>query len=350
VSIDTISGEIRMTELQKAAFRHHVADVLQRVAGAVAIHLYELELEPDGTYECTAFIGAGVESLLGPLPPGVSEEEAWEAAVHPDDRIAYDAAYAALRHGKPAELEYRLVGADGRTRWVWDRMHPRLQPDGRMLVDGVVVDITDRKRTSDELAEARRRLEFMAFHDPLTELLNRAAFQRHLGVALADAATTGASLGVLFVDLDNFKIVNDTLGHGTGDELLTAVAGRLRGATRATDVVARQGGDEFLILLSELPRGVRRGRGSREAAEAAAQKIRRVLAERFALSTAEAFVSASIGISLFPDDAADAETLLTHADAAMYEAKRAGKDGYRLYEPDGKAGVFPAELDARAAG
>jgi PAS domain-containing protein len=100
-------------------------DVLRRVAGTVAIHLYEMEYLADGTYVCNTFIGEGLESLVGPLPEDRTPEEAWDDAVHPDDREAVDAASELLHSDQPAEVEYRLVGYDGRTRWVWDRMRPR---------------------------------------------------------------------------------------------------------------------------------------------------------------------------------------------------------------------------------
>ena len=106
------------------------ADVLRRVAGTVAIHLYESEYLEDGTYVCNTFIGEGLESLLGPLPEDRTPEEAWEEAVHPDDQETYDV-LARLKAGESVEIEYRLVGYDGKTRWVWDRMRPRRRPRAR---------------------------------------------------------------------------------------------------------------------------------------------------------------------------------------------------------------------------
>src|SRR5262245_1865530 len=291
-------------------------DVLRRVAGTVAIHLYEMESQPDGTYVCTTFIGAGLESLLGPLPDDRTPEEAWEDAVHADDRPGYDATWESLERREIVEIEYRLAGYDGRTRWVWDRMHPRRSGDGRLLVDGVVVDITERRATADALADAQRQLRHLAYHDPLTGLPNRIAFQQELETALAGELP---AVAVLFVDLDDFKLVNDSFGHQAGDELLTAVAGRLRKATRAGELVARHSGDEFLILVfgAEHANGGPDLDGVRYGAEAVARRIRRALREPFVVSDVEIFVSASIGISLYPLDAPDVETLLKHADSAM---------------------------------
>jgi diguanylate cyclase (GGDEF)-like protein/PAS domain S-box-containing protein len=308
-------------------------DVLRRVAGTVAIHLYEMEYLADGTYVCNTFIGEGLESLLGPLPDDRTPEEAWEAAVHPDDRAVYETAGETLERDEPAEIEYRLVGYDGRIRWVWDRMRPRRTDDGRLLVDGIVADVTERRKASDALEDARRQLHHIAFHDALTGLPNRVAFQEQLDEAITRCPQQTCAVAVLFIDLDNFKLINDSFGHAAGDELLRAVAERLQQGTRTSDLVARQGGDEFLVLLADIhpPAVPEDPEYARNAADTVARKIRRTLHEPFVVADVEIFVSASIGVSLLPDDAADSETLLKHADAAMYRAKDAGRDCHALY-------------------
>ena len=297
--------------------RSDTIDVLRRVAGAAAVHIYEMEWFDDGSYRCNEFIGAGVTSLVGPIPEGVDEEQAWEAAVHPDDRPNYEEFCEALKHGEPRELEYRLVGFDGVTRWVWERARPRME-DGRRLVDGIVADVTDRRRSADELVAAQARLAHLAYHDALTDLPNRLLFQEHLEQAIARARRGNQAVAVLFVDLDDFKLVNDSHGHTTGDELLRVVADRLRDAVRATDVVARLGGDEFLVLVADIDL-----EGAAEAAERVAANIRAALSAPVLLALGELYTHASIGASLYPADADSAEELLSKADIAMYRAKHA---------------------------
>jgi diguanylate cyclase (GGDEF)-like protein len=304
------------------------SELLQRIAGTVAIMLYEMKLMPDGSFECLTFVG--LETLLGPVPAGVDLEAAYDAAVHPEDREAYDAALVTLGRGEPTEVEYRLIGCDGQTRWVLDRMRPEGSvEDGCMLVGGVVADITARKRIE---AEAMEKLAHAALHDSLTGLANRTSFLEHLELALTRAARTHKGAAVLFIDLDNFKLVNDSFGHAAGDELLKAVGSRLRGAIRQMDVVARQGGDEFLILLSDLEHHEAEEIDFMHAAEAVAGTLRRILREPFLVEGIEIYISASVGISLYPCDADDSETLLKHADVAMYSVKDGGRDGHAMYQ------------------
>ncbi|MCU0967510.1 MAG: EAL domain-containing protein [Rubrivivax sp.] len=187
------------------------------------------------------------------------------------------------------------------------------------------IDITDRK-------ESEQRIRFLAEHDVLTELPNRALVTERLRLALQQAARSGRKVAVMFVDLDRFKDINDTLGHHIGDELLRSVARRLVDSVRAGDTVSRQGGDEFVIVLNGVD-------DVDEIAHVAVQRlIPRVRAPHH-VDGAELHVSCSVGIAVYPDDALDIETLMRQADSAMYEAKSAGKDTARF---------FTAEMTARA--
>ena len=181
---------------------------------------------------------------------------------------------------------------------------------------GMFSDITARK-------QAEERLRVLAYHDPLTGLPNRALFHTLLNQALAKAQRHHRLGAVLFIDLDRFKNINDTLGHPIGDLLLKEVAARLLTCLRQSDTIARLGGDEFTILLEEV--------AHEQDAIIVAQKTLAVLAEPFNLAGNEVFVTASIGISLFPHDGSDVEALLKNADTALYRTKEQGRNGYTLY-------------------
>ncbi len=183
---------------------------------------------------------------------------------------------------------------------------------------GISRDITDRKRMEEEIRH-------MAQHDSLTGLPNRRMFIDILNLEIAQARRHESKLAVLFLDLDRFKDVNDTLGHEAGDRLLKVVAFRLRRAIRESDTVARIGGDEFNVVLSDL--------GRAEDASAIARKIVESMARPFSIAGHDLQVTASIGISIFPDDGTKVDMLLRYADIAMYHAKESGRNGFRFYNP-----------------
>jgi diguanylate cyclase (GGDEF)-like protein/PAS domain S-box-containing protein len=213
-------------------------------------------------------------------------------------------------------IELELLKKDGQSMWalmnvtqVGDRIHT------------TVVDISDRKR-------AEEQIEFHAYHDVLTHLPNRKLFTDRLTQSLSRARRSGKPLAVMFVDLDHFKSINDTLGHEAGDELLLEMARRLRANVRDDDTVARLGGDEFTIILAELRQA--------EDAVSVAEKLIKAVEQPLSIAETSIEVSASIGIALFPDDGADAESLLRNADNAMYRAKEAGRNTYQLCTDDMK--------------
>jgi diguanylate cyclase (GGDEF)-like protein len=186
------------------------------------------------------------------------------------------------------------------------------------------------------LQAANEELRHMALHDALTRLPNRLLVEDRIGQALAHARRTGDSCAVLFVDLDRFKNVNDSLGHFAGDELLRAVAARLLEVVRSEDTVSRLGGDEFVILLKEL--------GAPEDAAAVAAKVVEALKRPFHILNREIFITPSVGISIFPQHGEEAQALISSADAAMYSAKRAGRNNIQLSTANGAQRV-PKRLE-----
>jgi diguanylate cyclase (GGDEF)-like protein/PAS domain S-box-containing protein len=183
---------------------------------------------------------------------------------------------------------------------------------------GVARDITDRKR-------AEEVISYQAYHDILTDLPNRILFKDRLGLAVIQAKRKQTELAVMFIDLDRFKLVNDTLGHVKGDELLQQVAGRLKECLRKGDTLARQGGDEFTIVLPELR--------DRDDARNVADKFLECLHLPFDLDGHEVHISASIGIAIYPSHGESIDELLRHADIAMYQVKGQGKNGHAFYDP-----------------
>lgn len=250
--------------------------------------------------------------------------------VHPDDRGELDRIAAETAEtGEPYLVEYRMRhGITGEYIWVRDEAH-LVEGDGdvRPYWHGVIVDISERKKMEEQI-------EFLAYHDSLTGLANRKLLEEMLEPALARARRSDTAVALLFMDLDNFKQINDTLGHDMGDQLLKQVTARLAGATRETDLVARQGGDEFLVMIPDIDAGQDAKEGaerSLEVAEMMAQRVHQAMRLPFSLGEIDVNTSMSIGISVFPYDAADVRTLLKNSDAAMYESKRAGGGGSAIY-------------------
>jgi diguanylate cyclase (GGDEF)-like protein/PAS domain S-box-containing protein len=238
--------------------------------------------------------------------------------VHPEDLERFDAAGTAVARGGPYAIELRLVGRDGEVYWRALRGKLLFDAEGRALrMIGVSQDITMRKRREDEQ-------RFLAYHDTLTGLPNRRLLDDRLRQALHLAQRRDAQLAVMLVDLDEFKRVNDSFGHRAGDAVLREIAARLAGCVRKADTLARQGGDEFVVVIPDL---------AQEAdCRVVAEKVLYALEPPLRAEDHELRLGASIGISVYPADAGDGDALLRNADAAMYRAKRAGGNQYCYYK------------------
>ena len=282
-------------------------------------------------------VSARWETMLGYAPGEMQiTSDNWSSLVHPDD---YPLAMASIdRHvngeSPSHELELRMRTKSGAWNWILTRGRiVSRSDDGRpLMMSGTHTDISQFK-----LHEAE--LEHMAHFDPLTGAPNRRLLSDRLEQAIVHADRSGQSLAVSFLDLDGFKAINDQFGHVEGDRLLIGVADNLKNVLRAGDTLARLGGDEFVLLLTDI-----------HSPEECAQVLERVLhavAAPVVLENKPVSVSASIGVSLYPLDPSDADTLLRHADQAMYIAKEAGKNRYHLFDPesDRKAQAHRQSLD-----
>jgi diguanylate cyclase (GGDEF)-like protein/PAS domain S-box-containing protein len=303
LALESIVRSESRSERRFRALVQNATDVVVVIDSDLAMHYHTPSLE-------TA-LGWSPGELLGfPIVEIVAPEDRASVVEHLSEVVA--------EPGKHPPVEFRALCRGGGSRTV-EAVSVNLLEDADL--HGVVItmrDITDRKRLEDQLAH-------QAFHDALTGLANRALFSDRVTNAIARAARHHRSVSVLFLDLDDFKIVNDSLGHAAGDELLLFVADRLTSALRPGDTAARLGGDEFAVLIED--------ENSLNVAVPIAERVQRALDAPFPLNGREVFVTVSIGIAdLRADDTAD--DLLRNADVAMYRAKGAGKGRFAIYVPD----------------
>ena len=297
--------------------------LVDRLAGVVYV-------SSRGADTPTYYVSPQIEAMMGYTPeewlagsdgwiPGYG---LWASRIHPQDRErVLEEREDRLTLVDSHTWEYRLRTKDGRELWVRDdktvvRRHADGQPK---LIQGLMVDITEQKRLEAQLSH-------QAFHDGLTGLPNRAYFAEQVTSAIARARRSGQGMAVVYLDLDDFKVVNDTFGHGVGDRLLKEVARRLLVTLRASDLAARMGGDEFNILLE--------GLAGAAAADEVVRRLLEILSEPYKLGAHDVRIRATAGIAGLDDTDLTAEDLQRHADAALYAAKADGKSRMAWFDPE----------------
>ncbi len=321
-------GSVR--EVTETVRRLQLQERFEKIASVTAGCLYQLRTTPDGRAKML-YVSVGLKRIFGlDLAEAEANPSSINALVHPDDRRRLDESFATARTTlAPRRTDYRIRTREGVEKWVSGHSVPELEPDGSLLWHGYVEDITERK-------QAEERVHRLAFFDPLTGLPNRAALVERLREAMEASCRTGTSGAVLFVDLDQFKILNDTKGHHSGDALLVHVARRLDDVGGGDASIARLGGDEFVVMVAGLA-------GAPDAVQAHvasfADRILAALARPFTINGAPFHTSASVGVSCFNGDDADAGEHLKRADLAMYEAKASGRGQKAFFVPEMQAAV-----------
>ncbi len=292
---------------------------------SVATYRTLVEQIPAITYIATLdrsrilFVSPQVEDILGyDQEEFLANQTMWSQQIHPDD---HDRVIAEVKQSLQDQVsfhsEYRICAKNGRDVWVKDAAATVRDHDEDLYLQGVVYDITERKLSEEKLMQ-------MAHFDQLTGLANRSLFHDRLDQTVAQAKRHKHKLAILYLDLDGFKAVNDTLGHEVGDTLLTETAKRLRDNVREVDTVARMGGDEFTIILNDVK--------SLDGIKLVANKLIAAVSAPYEHVGAEHNVTVSIGVAIYPDDSMDHDALITDADNAMYVAKNSGKNRYCFYK------------------
>ncbi|WP_137788589.1 GGDEF domain-containing phosphodiesterase [Bacillus sp. E(2018)] len=269
-------------------------------------------------------ITSGIEKLYGyPLQAFYDDSELWKKVIHPDDDEIINNRGIAIQNGLITTSEYRIMKPNGEIRWIQDRGIPFLDANNELVdFNSILIDITERKR-------AEITIEHMAYYDELTGLPNRNGFMQAIEKQIVESKLQNRNLALMYVDLDRFNVLNDTLGHSFGDLLLQKVAELLKVTVGYYGTVYRRSGDEFLILLN-----------FKEISEIKqkAKQIIQAFTKPFKLSGQEVFTTPSIGISIYPENGSDSETLLKRADSALYQAKEKGRNTYQFFaeQRDGK--------------
>ncbi|MDD5159024.1 MAG: EAL domain-containing protein [Sulfuricurvum sp.] len=257
------------------------------------------------------YVNNAVEGIFGFTKEiFLADQSLWQQQIHPDDRALVQMFFETLAPGQSQEIRFRIFRSDGEFRWLNSRIHhhPKLQ-----LFIGITSDITSSKTQSDEIA-------FLAYHDPLTQLPNRAKLKLQLDNRFENSPSSPFAL--LFLDLDNFKNINDTMGHEIGDKILIEVSRRILETAAKYDFCARFGGDEFVVLLQD---------ADTSNIDIFANRLIQIFKTPIQINELDFFLSTSIGIVLYPQDASNGEDLIKHADTAMYEAKNKGKNQFVYY-------------------
>jgi len=299
-----------------AAAQAACASVVAQLLESIDEHLSTGVWAPDGTF-VTIWSGPGLERFLGAAGPADEDPaRTWEACVHRDDRLLFEAACAARRSGRPSDLEYRLCGSDGRVRWVFDRGRPRTLADGQIAVDRIVSDTSERRRLITELEHRSRT-------DALTGLYNRRHFNERLDAELARAGRERTTPAVILVDVDQLKPINDAFGHRAGDAVLVEIGRRAATTLRAYDTLARWGGDEYAVLIPAPPD------------DAAIHRVCETIREAISSPPVELAgnsipITVSIGAARRSPTATTSDALVDAADTALYEAKQAGRNTTRI--------------------
>ena len=309
-----ITGLLDITERKQAELALRQSEARFRALTAMSSDFY---WEQDENFRFTA-MSAEVQKLVGISPQLHIGKTRWEIPGVLLSEQEWDAHRAVLQAHQPfTDFTYERIGPDGERRYLSISGQPVFDEHGTFKgYRGVGKDVTAAK-----LAEVR--IQYLAYHDSLTALPNRSSFSLILNHGIARARRDARKLAVLFIDLDRFKTINDTLGHDAGDTLLREVGTRLRQALRPSDTVARLGGDEFVVLLEEVTAPALVGN--------VARKILASIAKALDILGQELRVTASVGISLYPQDGEDEQTLMKNADIAMYHAKQEGKNNYQFH-------------------
>jgi len=320
----TSDGQVAGTLMDVSRQRALVEAVLEREArfAEMAQHIPEVFWIYDPEKKQVVYVSPAFEQIWQRAVEDFNADPTiWMQSVHPSDHDqVLQITDLSTAQCQPSTQEYRIQRPDGSWRWIHDRAYPICDDQGNLLrMVGVTQDITQHHHQQEALYQA-------AHYDRLTGLPNRSLFYERLGQQCHEATAAGHPFALLYIDLDRFKNINDSLGHSAGDDLLRQVAQRLQEVLERRGFIARLGGDEFAVLLAR--------QSDYEAHEKVARDLINVLAHPYLIQDETSFVTVSIGIAIFPEDGNDPENLLKNADMAMYSAKSRGRNTFEYFHQD----------------